>query len=124
MVMSLTPALRKHFGADEDRGVLVANVEPGSPAEAAGIVVGDVIVEARGMRVDSASDVLAAIADAKKGQSVTIELVRAGSQRSVQATLSEDPLPSPFDRRWPTIMQWWQDLIHPTTKPSANSLRS
>ena len=41
MVMSLTPELRKHLGAAEDRGVLVAHVEPGTPAASAGIAVGD-----------------------------------------------------------------------------------
>lgn len=36
LVMSLTPELRKHLGATESRGVLVARVEPGTPAAAAG----------------------------------------------------------------------------------------
>src|SRR5579871_5943521 len=45
MVMGLTPELRKHFGAPDDRGVLVAHVESGTPAATAGIEVGDVIVE-------------------------------------------------------------------------------
>jgi S1-C subfamily serine protease len=43
MVMSLTPELRKHFGAPDDRGVLVAHVEPDTPAAKAGVEVGDVI---------------------------------------------------------------------------------
>jgi S1-C subfamily serine protease len=37
MVMGLTPDLRKHFGAPEDRGVLVAQVESGTPAATAGM---------------------------------------------------------------------------------------
>src|SRR4051812_40693633 len=69
MVMSLTPELRTHFGAAQDRGVLVAHVEPGTPAAAAGITVGDVIVEVRGKAIDGASDVLSALADVTKGQS-------------------------------------------------------
>ncbi|MEO6773924.1 MAG: PDZ domain-containing protein [Kofleriaceae bacterium] len=57
MVTSLTPELRKHLGATEDRGVLVAHVEPGTPAAAAGISVGDVIVNVRGRAIGDAVDV-------------------------------------------------------------------
>jgi serine protease Do len=110
MVMSLTPELRQHFGAADDRGVLVAHVAPGTPAAAAGISVGDVIVEVRGMSLDTASDVLSALADASKGQEVTIQLVRAGKPRSLQATLSDDPLPNVFDSPG---MRWWWDLMKP-----------
>jgi hypothetical protein len=35
-VLGITPELRKHFGVPEDRGVLVARVESGSPAASAG----------------------------------------------------------------------------------------
>src|SRR6187549_31680 len=75
MVMSLTPELRKHFGAPEDRGVLVAHVETGTPAASAGIEVGDVIVEVHGRKIDAAPDVLSALADVGKGEHAKIELV-------------------------------------------------
>ena len=42
LVMSLTPELRKHFGAAEDRGAMIARVEPLSPAALAGLKPGDV----------------------------------------------------------------------------------
>ena len=41
-VQPMTPALRAYFDAPEDRGVLVARVEPGSPAGDAGVEAGDV----------------------------------------------------------------------------------
>src|SRR4051794_19560494 len=68
MVMSLTPELRKHFGAADDRGVLVAHVAPGTPAAAAGITVGDVIVTVRGHAIGAAADVLTALDDVSRGQ--------------------------------------------------------
>ena len=82
MVMSLTPQLRKHFGAPEDRGVLVAHVEPGTPAAKAGIEVGDVIVEIRGRKIDTASDVLSAIEGLGKGDHVTVTALRDRTSRS------------------------------------------
>ncbi len=41
-VNPMTPELRKHFGAPEDRGVLVVKVEEGRPAALAGVKVGDI----------------------------------------------------------------------------------
>ena len=113
-VMSLTPELRKHFGAADDRGVLVAHVEPGTPAAAAGIAVGDVIVEVRGKPIDRASDVLSALADVNKGQSAAIQLVRDGKPKSLQATLADDPTPNLFDSTW-SGMRWLQELMKPMT---------
>src|SRR5262245_50302044 len=47
----LTPELRTHFGAPEDAGVMVSKVEPGSPADKAGIKVGDVLASIDGKEV-------------------------------------------------------------------------
>src|SRR5262249_55289936 len=44
-VIGLNPELRGFFSAPKDSGLLVARVEPGSPAAAAGIKVGDVITK-------------------------------------------------------------------------------
>jgi C-terminal processing protease CtpA/Prc len=87
MVMSLTPELRSHFGAASDKGVLVAKVEPGSAAAKAGIKVGDVLVDVKGNTVDEASDVIAALSDAKSGDAVKIGLVRDHKQMSLDATI-------------------------------------
>src|SRR5690349_7608651 len=105
MVMSLTPELRKHFGAPGDRGVLVAHVEPGTPAATAGIEVGDVIVEVHGKKIDAAPDVLSALADVGKGQHAKIELVRDGKSRTLNATLANNGMASmmcspPWLRDW------------------------
>jgi serine protease Do len=90
MVMGLTPELRKHFGVPEDRGVLVAHVDPGAPAATAGIRVGDVLVEVRGKKIDAAPDVLSALADVGKGEHATIELVRDGTSRTLDAIFADD----------------------------------
>jgi membrane-associated protease RseP (regulator of RpoE activity) len=117
MVMGLTPELRKHFGAPEDRGVLVARVDPGTPAASAGVEVGDVIIEVHGRKIDAAPDVLSALSDLGKGEHAKIELVRNGQARTVDATLVENAppawlrnwmkpfearqlFPSPFDEPW------------------------
>lgn len=81
-----TPELRAHLGAPEDRGVLVGKVLPGSPAEKAGLKVGDVITSVDGSEVASAGSILEAIGD-KAGQGVDVELVRDGKPMKVRAEL-------------------------------------
>jgi membrane-associated protease RseP (regulator of RpoE activity) len=110
MAMSLTPELRKHLGAAEDRGVLVARVEPGMPASAAGIAVGDVIVSVHGQKVDAASDVLAALSGLGKGQDVVVELVRDRKPIALHAKLSADAPVNVFDSQWMNI-PWFGDWM-------------
>ena len=107
-VMSLTPELREHFGAPEDRGVLVAHVEPGTPAATAGIEVGDVIVGVHGKKIDAAPDVLSALADVGKGEHARIELVRDRTPRTLDATLADTARPSMV---W--APPWLRDLMKP-----------
>jgi membrane-associated protease RseP (regulator of RpoE activity) len=119
MVMSLTPELRKYFGAPDDRGVLVAHVEPGMPAAKAGIEVGDVIVEVRGRTIDAAPDVLSALTDLGKGEQAKIAVVRAGKSRSLDATLADNattsaPWSPPRLRDW---MKLW-DAHHAFSTPN------
>ena len=134
LVMSLTPELRKHLGATEDRGVLVARVEPGTPAAFAGIEVGDVIVGVRGHAIGEGADVVMALADVPNDQPVTVELVRDQKPLSIQTSLTKNAsLPqwlrhmmTPFalpDDPTPTQPRWLRELLHPAN-PEASSLRS
>ncbi|HTL34395.1 MAG TPA: PDZ domain-containing protein [Kofleriaceae bacterium] len=87
MVMSLTPELRGYFGAANDRGVLVAKVEPDSAAAKAGIKVGDVIVDVKGNAIDEPSDVIDALSKAKAGDKVGVAVVRDHKQMSLDAKI-------------------------------------
>ena len=104
LVHTLTPELREHFGAAKDRGVLVARVEPGSTAAMAGIKVGDVIIDVRGDAVDDASDVRNALAKAKQGDSISVQVIRNRAPMTLQAKLAE---PSAML----DIPRWWRNLF-------------
>jgi S1-C subfamily serine protease len=121
MVLSLTPELRKHFGAAEDRGVLVAHVEPGTPAAAAGIAVGDVIVTVRGRTIGGAADVSTALADVSKNQSVAIGIVRDRQPRSLLATIADDSYSRAKDPAWSKFPQWMRELVKPFVLPEAQA---
>lgn len=121
MVMSLTPELRKHFGAAEDRGVLVAHVAPNTPTAAAGIAVGDVIVNVRGRAIGGAVDVLTALADVTAGQAVAVEIVRDKKPVSLQAKLANDPASQMKTPPWSSMPQWLRDMMKPFAAPETTT---
>lgn len=88
-LIGITDELRVHYGAPKDSGVLVGEVEAGSPAERAGIEVGDVIVSVDGSRVESTWDVSRAVRRKKGGETVEVEIVRGRSARKLSVTLDE-----------------------------------
>ncbi len=92
MVSSLTPELREHFGVDRSRGVLVARVEPDSPASHAGIRVGDIVVEANGRPVTSPHELIREVQSTSEGDSLALLLFRGGHEQRVEL------VPEPFVR--------------------------
>jgi S1-C subfamily serine protease len=93
-----------------ERGVLVQEVQQGSPADKAGIrggdtratfdgsdiaLGGDVIVEVDGHDVRSMDDVVRAVGDKKPGDSITVELLRDGRKRTVKVKLGRRPSQAP-----------------------------
>jgi S1-C subfamily serine protease len=69
-------------------GALVVNVEPGSPAAAAGVQEQDVVIAVDGRPVASSEELVVAVDAHNPGDKVTLELVRGGSSRNVQVTLA------------------------------------
>jgi membrane-associated protease RseP (regulator of RpoE activity) len=88
-VGSMTGELREFFGAPRDRGVLVSQVEKDSAAAKAGVQVGDVIVSVDDAGIDEPWDVLSALADKAKGDSVEVLVVR--NRQQVKLTAAVDP---------------------------------
>jgi len=89
----LTPELRVHFGVAEDTGVMVARVEEGGPAQAAGIRVGDILSAIDGERIDSGRQLSRAVRKKEEGDLVTLELYRDGSLESYPVTVGKRERP-------------------------------
>jgi S1-C subfamily serine protease len=68
-------------------GALVVNVEPGSAAAKAGVQEQDVVIAVDGKPVASSEELVVAVDAHDPGDTVTLELVRNGGSREVQATL-------------------------------------
>lgn len=88
-VGQLTPAIQRSLGVESDRGALVTAVDPGSPAAAAGLRPGDVIVDLAGESVQNVEDLLRILRGTRVGQQVPVDVVRAGDRQTVTVTVSE-----------------------------------
>lgn len=74
-----------------DRGVYVADVVPGSPADQAGLRAGDVILAVDGAAVDSYAAMRHALEAHRVGERVTLRVLRGKTELSLRATLAAWP---------------------------------
>jgi membrane-associated protease RseP (regulator of RpoE activity) len=88
-LLDITPDLRAFFGAPRDAGVLVAEVEPASPAAKAGLQTGDVILRVDGEGMESSGELSRAVRRKKAGETVKLEIERNKAARNLTATVEE-----------------------------------
>ena len=74
---------------DGGQGALITSVDDGSPADGAGIQVGDVVVAVDDAPIDGSAGVIAAIRDHSPGEDVTVVVVRDGAEETFDVTLVE-----------------------------------
>lgn len=89
--VTLTEALAAENGLDDAGGVLVFSVDPGSPAERAGLRAGDALRRFDGGRLRDVEELRSRIADLKPGAIVALEAERSGRVRRLEITLKERP---------------------------------
>ena len=87
---TLTPQLRSQYNFVPTQGAVVLQVQSGSPADAAGLQQGDVIISYDGKPVTSADQLAAAVQGDKPGKRVRIGLYRGQAQMTVTATLGSN----------------------------------
>ena len=86
-IQGIDPAIATALGMDHAHGALVEEVEPGSPAQRAGIEDGDVIVSVDGKDVPRSSDLPRMIASHAPGATVNVKVMRDKQLRSFAITL-------------------------------------
>lgn len=90
-VIDLPPALRAHFGAPEDAGVMISSIAPGSPAVVAGLSLGDVVFAVDDQPVRSRSEWSRLISGGGVGNTVEIHLSRSGAGIVCEARIEKVP---------------------------------
>jgi serine protease Do len=93
--------LRRAVGLPELDGLLVRDVEDGSPAERAGIEAGDLLVEAAGRPLTDADDLYEVLADVRPGDSIVLRVVRGVEERRIEARFGQTPTDDSADDSGP-----------------------
>lgn len=89
--VNLSQGIRNQIGYSGSNGVAVYIVEPGSPADKAGLEPGDVILQADGKSFDSADALRNYIASKKPGDVLHLDVWSQGVKKFVAITLEERP---------------------------------
>ncbi len=89
LIQDVTRDLAESFGMDRPRGALVAKVLPDSPAEKAGIQVGDVIVAFDGRDILRSSDLPPLVGMTAPGTEVKVKVIREGRKRTLRVKVGE-----------------------------------
>jgi len=88
---SVTPLLATSEDLSVDRGALVAEIVADSPAEAAGLQAGDVIIRFADKEITNLADLLQAIRGSQIGEDVEIVFVRGEDTKTTSAQLTQRP---------------------------------
>jgi serine protease Do len=81
------PAILRSFGADH--GVVVNSVEPGSPAERAGVQRGDVITAVNGKPIRTGDELVSIVSETDVGKKLKVELLRDRKPKSVEIEVGD-----------------------------------
>lgn len=90
-VQELDKELAASFGLSKPEGALVAQVQPGGPADRAGILAGDIITRFNGRLILFSSDLPHQVGQVNPGASAQLVLMRNGKQRELELKVGELP---------------------------------
>jgi serine protease Do len=90
-IQEMTPEISQKFGLEKSRGALVSDVAKGSPAEKAGILRGDIIVEFNGKNVKDVASLRNMVSQSKVGSDVSLKILRSGKEYNVRLFIAELP---------------------------------
>ncbi|SFD45012.1 Do family serine endopeptidase [Paracidovorax konjaci] len=88
-VQEVNQAFADSFQLDKPEGALVAGVEPGGPADKAGLKSGDVIRRIDGQPIVASGDLPAFVGQSAPGSTVRMDVWRHGRQEEITATLGD-----------------------------------
>jgi len=89
LIQEVSQGLADSFGLDSPKGALVASVEPGSPADKAGIRAGDVLIKYDGRDIGRSGELPAMVARTAPGTEVSIEVWRQNASMRLRAVVGE-----------------------------------
>jgi serine protease Do len=88
-IQDLTPELAEYYGIKDKKGVLVAKVFEGDPADKAGIKANDIIIAVDGKPVSTSRDLTGTIANIPVGKNTPITILRDGKEKTVKVKIAK-----------------------------------
>ena len=85
---SVDPEVARTYGLPVDEGAVVVDVRPGSPAEAAGLRTGDIVIAVDDEPVGSIAELAGRIQQRTPGETVLLRVVRRGDELQVEVELA------------------------------------
>jgi serine protease Do len=89
--LSLTADISRYYGFPVNQGVLVTKVAEGSPAESAGMLAGDIILEIQNVETKRVEDLVGEMHKRKVGEVIRIFALRDSREHFFEVNLSEAP---------------------------------
>jgi serine protease Do len=89
-IHELSEDLAPYFKVEKNNGVLISQVTEDSPAEAAGLKAGDVIVKIDDEKISDPDDIFNALENYEAGDKVTVEYIRKGVSEKTEVELEKD----------------------------------
>jgi S1-C subfamily serine protease len=108
-MLSPRPWLGVEIGTGDGRGVAVAGVLPGSPAERAELQAGDAILRVEKTRVEAPADLQMAIAKYRPGESVQLVILRDDARQKVDVELGLFGVLQGRGEEARELLQWFLD---------------
>ncbi len=111
--VSLTELNRQlggYFGVERGKGVLISEVEDGSPAETAGLKAGDVIVTIDNDKVNDIGDAQEIIRDHEEGEKVSVSIIRDRKPMTLTVEVEEQS-------GWSGSHSWTNAIVVPPVPP-------
>src|SRR5690606_4186820 len=90
-IQPMTEDLAEALGLPQNRGEFIQSVQPGEPAEQAGLQAGDVVVRVDGKEVTRDQTLSFIVANIAPGRRINVDVIRDGERRTVPVTVGRRP---------------------------------
>ena len=104
VIANLSPELAQRLGLEQEEGVVILRILPGSPAKEAGLEAKDIITHINGAPVSTVDEVTAKLGEAEVGDEVTVRVLRGEESQDIAVVAGDfEPFPKGFLKRGPRL---------------------
>jgi len=89
--VAIPEPLRGKLNSESTAGLIILHVEASGPADRAGILLGDVLIELQAKSLESLDSVQQVLSSAKAGDKIAVTVLRGGSPTRLEVTLQDRP---------------------------------